>query len=226
MIQRDTLNFLHTPKSFEFTGKYNIPVVKGISLKNPDKFDPKLVEFHLANKLDPKERKEHVVHFFLDDYLFERTWSRVDDNTRFLSGFKAVLSPDFSQYTNMPEALRIYNHYRKMWISAYWQSFGITVIPVICWSDKESFDYCLDGMPKNSLVAVSSVGCKRFEQEFRYGYEKALDILQPSKVLFYGKKFDWLDEDKTIFVKSCCDKRFDILRQKEAEGAKEQGDNT
>ena len=170
MIQRDFLNFLRTPEEMEFTGKFDIPKLKGIKIKDAEKFKPELVEFHLANRVKQSERKDKFVHFFLDDYLFERTWSRPEENSKFLSSFKGVLSPDFSQYTNMPEALCIYNHYRKMWVSAYWQLQGLRVIPVAGWGDKASFEYCFDGMPKNSLIAVSSVGCQRFSKEFQcYG---------------------------------------------------------
>lgn len=224
-IHRDFLNFLRTPETFEFEGKYDTPIVKGLKLKNPDKFHPKLVEFHLANKLSQEERKKHVVHFFLDDYLFERVWNRPEENTRFLSNFRAVLSPNFSQYTNMSRSLQIYNHYRTMWMSAYWQYYGLTVIPILCWSDKESFEYCLDGMPKNSVLAVSSLGCQRFEKEFRYGYERSIDTLQPSKILFYGKPFNWIDDKNVVFIQSNCDKRFETLREKQKAKQKEEAED-
>lgn len=53
--------------------------------------------------------------------------------------------------------MKIYNHYRKHWLGAYWQDNGITVIPTISWSDKESFGWCFDGELVGGTVAVSSV---------------------------------------------------------------------
>lgn len=222
MIQRDFLNFLRTPEEMEFTGKFDIPKLKGIKIKDAEKFKPELVEFHLANRVKQSERKDKFVHFFLDDYLFERTWSRPEENSKFLSSFKGVLSPDFSQYTNMPEALCIYNHYRKMWVSAYWQFQGLRVIPVASWGDEASFEYCFDGMPKHSLIAVSSVGCQRFSKEFQYGYEAMLEKLEPSSILWYGKPFDWLDSKNVIFITSAYEDRFRAVHEKQEKAEREQ----
>ena len=46
------------------------------------------------------------VHFFLDDYQFERIWQRPTVYTRKLSKFKVIASPDFSLYTD-PKAMQI-----------------------------------------------------------------------------------------------------------------------
>lgn len=58
-----------------------------------------------------KNRKSKGIHFYLDDYQFNRLWNRPDDYISLLSAFGAVCTPDFSQYTDMPVAMRIYNHY-------------------------------------------------------------------------------------------------------------------
>lgn len=44
-----------------------------------------------------------------------------------LQQFRYVLIPDFSLYTDFPKALQIWNHYRKYWIGAYMQLYGIDV---------------------------------------------------------------------------------------------------
>lgn len=202
MIQRDFENFFKTPETVELVGKYGIPQLNGITVKDLSKFKTDMVEIRYAHKVLEENKPKTMVHFFLDDYLINRVWSRAEENARFLQGFKAVLSPDFSQYVDMPQALRLYNHYRKMWVSAYWQAQGMRVIPVIRWSDKDSFEYCLDGMPKNSLIACSVVGCRRggFEEEFKYGYERCLEELQPSGILFYGKPFEWMSTENTLII--------------------------
>lgn len=35
-------------------------------------------------------------------------------------------------------------------------SKGIRVIPTVAWSDRGSFDFCFKGIPKGSIVAVST----------------------------------------------------------------------
>ena len=106
-----------------------------------------------------------------------------------LRAFKCVFTPDFSTYTDFPKAVQIWNHYRKHWLGAYWQSNGITVIPTISWSDESSFDWCFDGEPVGGAVAVSSVGTQMNATArvlFLAGYKEMLERLQPSQILFYG----------------------------------------
>lgn len=125
---------------------------------------PKLAPVHLDEKIDwigfncaaaNRKRNTHGVHFFMDDYIFERTWHDPRRYALLLSEFKAVMTPDFSLFTDYPRAVQLYNHYRKHLIGAYWQSMGITVIPSICWSDHDSFEWCFDGEPVGGCVAVS-----------------------------------------------------------------------
>lgn len=212
----DLLNIVKTPDSMKFTDGYNIPKVKRLVLKDVDE-GLNLVEFHACSSLGKRARKQSVPHFFLNDYLFERVWNDPKKNLDFLFNFKAVLSPDFSQYTDMPRALNIYNHYRKMWVSAYWQAHGLKVIPVAGWSDEESFEYCFDGMPKNSLIAVSTVGVMTnyyFEQNFKAGFEEMMRRLEPAQLLLYGKKPSWLEVDIPVLnYRPDSTKRFDKLKE-------------
>ena len=140
-----------------------------------------------------KQADKIGVNFFLDDYQFERVWNEPGRYTEFLKAFGAVLSPDFSLYMDFPKAIQIYNHYRKHWCAAYWQERGLTVIPTIAWSDKDSFEWCFDGEPQDGIVAVSNVGCMRSKatrQAFMEGYNEMLARLQPSKILMFAQKMD------------------------------------
>lgn len=194
--ERDFLNFQKINYNWECTEE-GYPIVKGLKLRS----EPELVEFHEAHRVHKNLRKDKIVSFFLPDYLFERCWSRLTQTTTFVSLFKGALSPDFSQYTDMPDIMRRWNHYRKMFVHKYWETSGIKVIPTICWSDEKSFEYCFKGVPKHSLVAVSSVGVHRSEKAkdlFKYGYEKMIDELEPSQILFYGKTFDYVEPTWTL----------------------------
>lgn len=210
--EKNFLNYLNTPEDWDYEGKYNIPVIPKINVT--DKFNPKFIEFHETHRIPKEKRKQYIVHFFLPDFLFERTWSRTEQVAGFLKDFKAVLSPDFSQYTDMPRAMQIWNVYRKSWVSKYWSELGIKVIPVAGWSDEESFEYCFDGMPKDSLIAVSSVGVHNdFEARelFKQGYNKMVEVLEPRKILFYGRKFDWID-DTVIHCPHSRDEKFKAIK--------------
>lgn len=147
--------------------------------------------------LTAKDRKNKGVHFYLDDYQFQRVWNTPEKYVPILQEFGAVCAPDFSLYVDMPVALQIYNHYRKQWLSAFWQLQGIKVIPTICWSKPESFEWCFDGVPTNSIISISSVGTQKKKETiklFAEGCREAIKQLEPVQILWYGKcpeEFDW-----------------------------------
>lgn len=168
---------------FDGVGQYAIPEIE------PTQFDnAEFVGFNYAR--GAKEAQSKAVHFFLDDYQFTRVWTDPDRYIPMLQRFKYVLTPDFSLYTDFPKPLQIYNHYRKHWLGAYWQMHGINVIPTIGWSDRESFEWCFDGEPTHSVVAISSVGTqvkKEARQQFLEGYLEMMERLHPEQIIFYGK---------------------------------------
>ena len=212
--ERDFENYIRTPDEMKLTPNLGIPIVKGVKCKHPERLD--LLEYHYCSHIPQAQRKSKTVHFFLSDYLFVRVWNRADDNVKLLKQFGACFSPDFSQYTDMPKAMKIWQHYKKMWVSAYWQLNGIRVIPTACWSDEDSYEYCFEGMPKESCIAVSSLGVMNNSYAqglFRQGYEEMKRQLNPSQIIFYGKKPDWV-EDEIIHQTSSTDKRFGALDAK------------
>lgn len=208
----DIFNFRKTPVYWEVTKEHDIPKLNSIKVKN-DKIGQDFVPFNEFHRVSKTKRKNKVVHFFLADYLFERTFTKLYQTAEFLTSAKAVLSPDFSLYTDMPITMQAFNHYRKMFVSKYWQDiYGMKVIPVACWSDRRSFDFCFDGMPKNSLIAVSSVGVyrnKESKQNFTVGYEKMIEMLEPTQILWYGRELPCIDRSiQHIFVQPDYDDRF------------------
>lgn len=162
-------------------GLFNIPE---IIPQDIDLTDPQIIGFNYAKGEDYAEHE--IVHFYLDDYQFDRVWKDSDLYIPVLQKFKAVLAPDFSLYSDFPKAVQIYNHYRKHWLARYWQENGIMVIPTICWSTPDSFDWCFDGEPKNATVSISVFGCNKSEQmkrDYWAGFNKAIEVLTPKRIL-------------------------------------------
>ena len=84
------------------------------------------------NQISPSINKyDDYVHFFIDDYKFESLWNDPEPRISKLSRCKGVLSPQFSTYYTMPQALQIFNTFRSRWCGAYFQSKGLNVIPTI-----------------------------------------------------------------------------------------------
>lgn len=169
-------------EQFETEGKYHIPIL------DPYNYEPtEFIGFNFAKSA--KDKKNKGVHFFVDDYQFERLWREPNAYIKLLSEFHSLMTPDFSLYQDYPKAIQIYNHYRKHWLGAYWQSLGFKVIPTIAWSDKDSFSWCFDGVPKGATVAVSSVGTqqsKKTKLAFLDGRNTMLERIEPETVIFHG----------------------------------------
>ena len=168
---------------FPGVGEYGIPELRG-----GDYPVDNWISFNFAKTCDEPEK--HGIHFFVDDYQFSRLWNTPDTYTPMLRKFQAVCTPDFSTYTDFPKIMQVYNHYRKHWLGAYWEMQGLNVIPTISWSDESSYDWCFDGEPVGTTVAVSSVGTQKGQEArelFIAGYNEMLRRLKPSKVIFYGK---------------------------------------
>ena len=134
-----------------------------------------------------------------------------------LKKFKAVVSPDFSLYTDFPIALQILSCYRRQWCGAYWQHLGLDAIPDVVWGKKESYEFCFDGIPQGGTVAVSTVGVKtdktwndEMGSLFRDGYNEMLKRIEPSTILFYGDMIDGLDGN-IIRIPSYYEERRKIL---------------
>lgn len=158
--------------------------------------------------------ENYIAHFYYDDYKFISAWREPDKYIERLKKFKAVVSPDFSLYTDFPRALQILSCYRRQWCGAFWQSQGIDVIPDVVWGDEKSFEYCFDGIPKGGTVAVSTVGVKNDKQwndkesdMFRAGYNEMLKKLEPTTILFYGSMIEGC-EGNIIRIPSYYEQKF------------------
>lgn len=164
-------------------GEYGIPKLAPAEYQKGCEFIP----FNYANKA--KDRKKKGIHFFIDDYQFNRLWANIDFYISMLQQFQYVMTPDFSTYVDFPRVVQLYNHYRKHWIGAYMQEKGILVIPTISWSDEKSFEWCFDGEPTRGTVSVSAVGTQMNKQAkwlFMEGYREMMRRLHPETIIFYG----------------------------------------
>lgn len=177
----DTLNLQDFPAESS-VGKYHIPTIAPENLI-PDE----LIDFCHSLR---SQRFSCGVHFFLDDYRFERIWRSPWRYISRLRKFSAVLAPDFSLYMDMPTAMKIWNVYRSRLLGQMMQRAGCRVIPVISWADEDSFEYCFDGITPGTAVAVSTVGAmysRKCRRLFLRGFEAMTAKLHPDKIVIYGK---------------------------------------
>lgn len=178
---------------FPCVGYYGIPVMEKTTTTN-DKF------LRFCDWKEEQDLSQFIAHFYYDDYKFISAWRDPDKYIDRLRQFKAVVSPDFSLYTDFPRALQILSCYRRQWCGAYWQAQGIDVIPDVVWGDRESYEWCFDGIPKGGTVAVSSVGVKndddwngKTDNLFVAGFDEMKKRLKPKTILYYGDMIDGVE---------------------------------
>ncbi|MCD7722730.1 MAG: DUF4417 domain-containing protein [Clostridiales bacterium] len=168
----------------EFTGCYDFPKIKKTS------FIPcNVIPFNMAKSQSSPQNK--WVHFFVDDYQFERLWNAPKKYINILSKFDGVITPDFSMYIQMPKAQRIWNCYRNRATACWLQNNGLNIIPVAEWAEYSDFEWCLDGLPLNSNLAIGLYGSQK-DSKSRYSLIKGLELicnrLEPSALILYGKE--------------------------------------
>ena len=146
--------------------------------------------------ISAKEYDFHInafVCWYIDDYKFDGPrgiWHDSNMALKILKHFDGAITPDFSTYQDFPEPIKIYNTYR-MRAYGYW--LGKNNIPVINnvrWGTPETFRYCFEGIPKNSIVAIGTCGgSPRKHQDrnrFEEGLYKLIEILSPHTIIVYG----------------------------------------
>ena len=170
---------------------YGIPKMLRCTQLDVDRW----IGFNFAKSCPPELRRSTGVHFWLDDAQFKRIWTYPRRYLDLLLQFGAVTSPEFSVYETFPPALRLYNQYRNAWLARFWAESGINVVPSVLWTeglDREAF---WESYPKESILALSTVGCMRTEADrewIRRGIAEMQQRLHPQQILLHGKRPDGL----------------------------------
>ncbi|MDD4154599.1 MAG: DUF4417 domain-containing protein [Bacilli bacterium] len=171
---------------FKTVGKYNLPLIKNNYI-DINKIEPWC---YVKTKQNDYENRHKTIHFFTYDWLFETVYEKPEAAMEKIDQYYALMTPDFSCYLNMPLALQIYSTFKNRWCGAFWQKQGIRVIPTIEWGDKQSFEFCFDGVEQGSVVSVSTYQRDDYKTEFMLGYSRMLEVIKPSVILCYGEPFD------------------------------------
>jgi len=157
-------------------------------LKAENLIPDELAAWHHPAARKRSENGRGCLHFFLDDYRFERVWYKPEAVLPRLSAVGAALTPDFSIWRDMPTATQLWQVYRSRWCGAFWQSHGIRVIPTATWGGPNTYDFVFDTLPTGGVIAVSAIGIND-QHSFRFfesGFAELLERCQPTELLSYG----------------------------------------
>lgn len=80
---------------FPGAGRFDIPILRP-ELTTAENW----ISFNYAKGCE--EPSAHGVHFFVDDYQFNRIWAHPDNYLGMMARFDTVCTPDFSTYTDFP----------------------------------------------------------------------------------------------------------------------------
>lgn len=176
------INFLC--KSVTLTQKYQQPIIRPYEGTIP-------VHLCAIRKVKPNERKHNCGHFYNTDNQIERFWNRLPQYISLFDQFHSVIGIDLSCTEEMPTDAKRWNCFRNKLFVAYLQYHNVSVIPNISWWSDVDWNWCLDGLPKHSVIAINSTGLRTNPHSKKIwieGYKRVIDMLEPITIIRYGAK--------------------------------------
>lgn len=190
--------------------QYNLLVEKETRVPIVERYDvdeelpQRFIAFHEA--MNPKETDfESIVHFYEDDHHFERLFNNPDKYLPRLKQFKYVITPDKSQYLEMPYHIRYANNCENKAMAQYLQQQGVHIIFNVTWSLPDSYDFSFAGIPHDAVIAINSNGAYAHTDSkyfWQRGYAEALKRLHPKLILRYGHKMPQECEEISLYYEN------------------------
>ena len=141
------------------------------------------------SKINTNKNKRKYVHFYQHDKEFSTVLTATKRYIDRLKLYDGMITPDCTMMIGQSPCFQQANTYMNRAVGFFMQKNGIPVIPNIRWSDESSFDYCFLGVPRGSIVAVSTHGCIQTTEEkqmFKIGMYAMLNEIEPQAVLVHG----------------------------------------
>lgn len=179
---------MHLITGMQFTKTNGFPIIEAYT---------GTTDFEVVAYTDRKKHngKGQALHYFLDDYKFrDAVWCNLERTTYSISNYDIVFTPDLSLWKDLPtDFYNKENIYRTRFIGAYWQLCGLSVIPTASWGGMSSFTYCFEGLPSNSVIAVSGMGNRKNRDSFKrwcYALHRLEEEKSPFLILVYGEEVE------------------------------------
>ena len=160
-------------------------------LKTSGEIPSTLIPF---DKARTAENKRGYLHFYIHDSRYGQILKNTKKYNDLIRQFDGIITPDPTMVIGMPRCVQVMATYMNRAIGYYVQCQGIKVIPNIRWGDPSTYDFCFLGVPKHSIVSISTHGAiarnkatnNAMRTYFKEGLNKMLDIIEPTDVLVYG----------------------------------------
>lgn len=131
----------------------------------------------------------HVYAFWTEDFRFSSTWSKpltMLDKIRRAEP-AAMVEPDHSCNLEFPLCEQFHAIYRTRWTGRFWQEYGIPIIPNVTWSNWDSLEFSLLGIPRG--VPVIAIEGRTRQRQNGDWFRVATEVcrrMEPDRVLLYG----------------------------------------
>ncbi len=184
------------------------PIVKTTAISPPKE----VVSYKTARSLDRLKRKDNpdykvdaFIHFYIDDDQFDckttGLWAKPEEFFRIASHFAGVIGPDFSIYADFPKPIREFQIYKMRTFEFACAKRNIPIIVNARWGSPATWDITIDELPKNSMLAIGSVGSrlKYLENQycFKAGLIQILETKSPHTLIVIGSaNYPWFEEAK------------------------------
>lgn len=193
-------------KDAEFVIGSDIPICNGAKDIIPHELisyeDAKHIYKLKLNK-EPDFYVDAFVHFYIDDQKFDGPrdgiWNNPYKALEIIRHFAGAITPDFSTNADFPDAIKRYNTFRMRAFGHWLVTNNITVINNVRWGTIETWNYCFDGIPLNSIISIGTVASGLHKLENRPAFEEGLrqltKTLHPKMIIVYGSaKYSIFDE--------------------------------
>lgn len=187
-VQYDFLSELLAEKA-ERVGKYGFPQLKA------QRYIPEGIPLPINYLKSSNERKQYWFHCFIEDNQFERLWKNFYKYAPMVREAAGLICTDFSLYRDDDEEIIIRNCLRNRTMAYAFQELGQKVIPTAGFGGESTWEWCFDGLPEYSTLAITTNGTlsnPEVRRLFVGGLDALLKTKHPSNLVICGKYPDWI----------------------------------
>lgn len=170
-------------ENVNFSSTYQMPIVNGCSIELPK-------DICCFYRLHNRNYSGVVPHFYTTDNRLLPFVNNPYRHLEMISNHPVVIGLDLSIKPEMPIPMKMGISFYNKLMMAWWQKQGKIVVPNVV-IDPSIIDCCLDGYPKNSVIAMNSSGIgkdKRAMNNWQIIYPHVIEKLNPKFIIRYGGK--------------------------------------
>ncbi len=179
-----TYNNLHLLNGLTFSSTNGFPVLTAYN--GPTDF-----VFHPIKAWNKRLGNNYGIHGFGEDKDLESYyWQRLEQTTARIKDCQLLIAPDFSLFVD--PWLNTFNRFqvfKSRVVCALWQACGLPAVPLVSWGNVDSFEYCLEGLPMDSVLAFSATSCHHCKGAWnlwKYAVITVVNTLHPTHLIIYG----------------------------------------